>query len=350
MLYNTKNPHGGNIYEEPITLDYSANCNPLGTPAGVLNSIQKATSSIYNYPDPYCSELIYAISEFENIPREYILCGSGAAELIYSFCRALNPRVALELAPTFLEYSLALDSVSCKILRYKLKQENDFRLDNNFLSYILDTNPDVIFLCNPNNPTGALINGKLLQDIIKLCIKENIYIFIDECFLNLADKSISVKSFLTKTPNLFILKAFTKDYGMAGIRLGYCLCSNEKLLFKMSNAVQPWNVSIPAQIAGIAALKEEDFLKKAKALIKEERPWLTKELTALGFWICPTNANYILFKGKAGLDISLRREGIAIRSCDNYHGLGIGWYRIAVKLHNENKVLISTIKRILERE
>ena len=252
----------------------------------------------------------------------------------------------MELAPTFSEYSLALERVGCQVERYPLKKENYFSLTEGFLPALEHSRPDVLFLCNPNNPTGQVIGLPLLEKILNLCDRQGTALFVDECFLDLSDEGVSLKSRLGEHSNLFILKAFTKSYGMAGVRLGYCLCSDSELLEKMSHSVQPWNVSTLAQAAGVAALGERGFLQKTRALIPQERQWLQKELEKLGFWVCPSHANYILFHGREDLYGRLREQGIAIRSCHNYHGLGVGWYRIAVRLHEENERLIEAVKEV----
>ena len=200
----------------------------------------------------------------------------------------------------FPEYALGLERVGCQVDRYTLRQDNDFDLD--------------------------------------------------ECFLDLSDDGISMKGFLKDHPELFILKAFTKSYGMAGVRLGYCLCSDNDLLTAMSKTAQPWNVSVLAQAAGVAALQEKQFLMKTKALIPVERCWLKNELEKLGCWVCPSKANYLLFYSKPGLHMALKKYGIAIRNCDNYHGLSSGWYRIAVRLHDQNEQLIAAVKRVCGKE
>ena len=346
MLYHTQNPHGGDVYDGEIRLDFSANTNPYGTPQGVLDAMSAVLTRVHQYPDPYCRELVKAVSEFEAVPKDWILCGSGAAELIYSYCEALRPQKAMELAPTFSEYSLALERVGCQVERYPLKKENYFSLTDDFLPVLERSRPDVLFLCNPNNPTGQVIGLPLLEKILNLCDRQGTALFVDECFLDLSDESVSLKSRLGEHPNLFILKAFTKSYGMAGVRLGYCLCADGQLLQKMSHTVQPWNVSTLAQAAGIAALQERAFLQKTRALILVERQWLQSQLEALGFWVCPSRANYLLFHAREDLCERLREQGIAIRSCHNYHGLGVGWYRIAVRLHEENERLIQAIKEV----
>ena len=271
MLYHTQNPHGGDVYDGEIQLDFSANTNPYGTPQAVLDAMSAVLSRVHQYPDPYCRELVKTISEFEAVPKDWVLCGSGAAELIYSYCEALRPGRAMELAPTFSEYSLALERVGCQVERYSLKKENYFSLTEDFLPALERSRPDVLFLCNPNNPTGQVIGLPLLEKILDVCEEQGTCLFVDECFLDLSDDGVSLKSHLGEHPNLFILKAFTKSYGMAGVRLGYCLCAQGQLLEEMSHTVQPWNVSTLAQSAGVAALHERAFLQRTRALIPVER-------------------------------------------------------------------------------
>ncbi len=350
MLYQTENPHGGDIYDGKILLDYSASINPFGTPQGVLDAMNRALSKVQYYPDPYCRELVQAISDFENVPKESVLCGNGAAELIYAYCAAVKPQCAVELAPTFAEYTLRLMQTGCQVERYVLSQNHSFDLEDGFLGYLSERKPEAVFLCNPNNPTGRLISPPLLEKILYFCTEHGIHLFLDECFLDLSDDGTSMKRFLNDHPQLLILKAFTKSYGMAGIRLGYCLCSDRDLLTAMSRVVQPWNVSVLAQAAGVAALQEKQFLQKTRALIPIERQWLKYELESLGFWVCPSKVNYLLLHGDPGLHMALKQYGIAIRSCENYHGLQSGWYRVAVRLHPENEKLISSIRLVCGKE
>ena len=346
MLYQTPNSHGGDIYGEEILLDFSANTNPFGTPKGILDAVQAALPEMHRYPDPYCRKLTQAVSDFEGVPKEYILCGNGAADLIYAYCEAVRPNLAVELAPTFSEYALGLERVGSRVERFFLTMENDFALENDFLKFLAEQKPEAVFLCNPNNPTGKIIAPELMKKILAFCAKHNTQLFVDECFLDLSDIGESLKQYLANNRNLFILKAFTKSYGMAGIRLGYCLCADEKLLSRMAAASQPWNVSSLAQAAGIAALQEQVFLQKTKELVAVERQWLKRELEELGFRVIPSSVNYLLFQAPACLHTKLKAKKIAIRNCDNYFGLGPGWYRIAVRLHEENETLIRAMKEV----
>lgn len=349
MLYQTKNPHGGDVYGEEILLDFSANTNPLGTPPGVLATVEESLAQLHRYPDPYCRRLVRAIAEFEQVPENWILCGNGAAELIYAYCASIGAKQAVELAPTFSEYSLALEQAGCAVSRYTLTRERGFVLDEGFLEFLDREKPEVVFLCNPNNPTGRTVPKALLLDILRYCRERGIRLFVDECFADLSDRQESLKEELADNSHVFLLKAFTKSYGMAGLRLGYCLTSDGELLGKMAKAVQPWNVSTPAQAAGTAALGEQAFLEKTRALIAVERAWLKEELEKLGLWVCPSEVNYLLFRGPEDLGQNLKRRKIALRSCANYFGLGPGWYRTAVRRHEENEALVQALREELER-
>lgn len=350
MLYQTVNPHGGDLYAQPIRLDFSANTNPFGTPESVRRAVIGSADLLNQYPDPYCRELVAALSEFEQVPQEYILCGCGAAELIFSFCTADKPKKALELAPTFSEYSAGLETVGCQVERYPLRKENGFALTEEFLGFLQQSDCDVVFLCNPNNPTGQVIEPELLEHIADHCHERGMRLFLDECFLDLSDqgRELSLKDKLSAQPGLFILKAFTKSYGMAGLRLGYCLSGDKALLTAMGRSVQPWNVSLSAQLAGVAALGETEFLKRTRAVIQTQRSWLRKQLEQLGFYVCPAQANYLLLYHALPMCKLLLQQGVLVRDCSNYHGLDQGWLRIAVRCEEENQVLIETIRTILE--
>lgn len=344
MLYNTKNPHGGDIYAGKVLLDFSANTNPFGTPQAVQEAIIEALPQLHRYPDPYCRKLVSAIAEHEAVPKNYILCGNGAADLIYAYARAVHPKKAAMLAPTFSEYAQGLSD--CKISYYFLQESKDFSLDSGILDFLRREKPEVLFLCDPNNPTGRLADPDLMEAILECCHDLGIRLFLDECFLDLTKDGVSRKGFLSSYPELFLLKAFTKSYGMAGVRLGYGLSADTGLLEAMSRSQQPWNVSSLAQAAGIAALKQQEFLQKTVETVEKERIFLSASMARLGFRVIPSDTNYILFQAGVGLADALREKGILIRNCDNYPGLCPGWYRIAVRLPEENQALIRAMEEV----
>ena len=172
---------------------------------------------------------------------------------------------------------------------------------------------------------------------------------VDECFLDFLPEGegLSAKHLLKNSKKLIILKAFTKLYGMAGVRLGYCLCSDTELLARMRAAGQPWAVSSLAQAAGIAALDETEYVAKVRALIEAQRPVLADGLRALGLRVIESRANYLLFRAPEALGEALRRKGAVLRSCGNYPGLDASWYRTAVRTENENRQLLALLAETL---
>ena len=298
--------HGGDIYTykemfKREALDYSANINPLGMPRGVKEALIESIDSWANYPDPLCRKLKYDLAENEKVDNEYIILGNGAADIIFRLVYALKPKKAIVLAPTFSEYEEALTSVECKVQYHYLKEEDGFLLRDDFIECISDE-IDMVFICNPNNPTGELVSIELLEKILKRCREKDVMLVMDECFNDFIEEPerYTMKNYLKENKNLFILKAFTKIYAMAGLRLGYGLSSDERLLKKMTSVSQPWAVSIPAQIAGVQALKEKEYLKKTEELIRKESNYLKEALRKLNMKIYGSKANYIFFKDEDG--------------------------------------------------
>ena len=332
-----------------MPLDFSANISPLGLPAGVREAVIASLDTAQRYPDPLCRALRDAIGESEGVEPAWVLCGSGAADLIYRAVLAKRPKRALVTAPTFAEYEAALDLVGCKTERFVLREKDNFDLTAGILEAI-GPDTDMVFLCQPNNPTGRSIPRRLLLAVLDRCRQVDALLVMDECFCDflLRAADASLKGALNGCANLLILKAFTKLYAMAGLRLGYCLCGDGELLARMRAAGQPWAVSGPAQAAGIAALKETDYAHCVLANTAKERIRLARGLADLGLRVVPGEANYLLFYSNTPLLGPLRERGILIRDCSNYHGLGPGWYRVAVRKRGDNLLLMDALKKILK--
>ena len=172
----------------------------------------------------------------------------------------------------------------------------------------------------------------------------------DECFLPLATGGPGLAPWLAHHPNLVLLRAFTKSYAMAGLRLGYCLTDNQDLRERLGKFAQPWSVSTPAQAAGVAALTCcPHWAAEGRGFVEGARPGLAAGLTAAGCTVIPGQANYLLFRlpGVADLKERLLTRGVLIRSCANYHGLGPDWYRVCVKGEAENRRLLAALREVL---
>lgn len=330
-------------------LDFSANVSPLGLPQGVADAIVAALPTADRYPDPLCRELCTALSRAEQLPEPWILCGNGAADLIYRLAWALKPRRALLPAPTFAEYAAALESVGCEVKRKTLHEADDFAVTEAFVQAV-NQSIDLVFLCQPNNPTGQITPPELVQRLVRRCADCGAVLVVDECFLDFLQQrdALTAKPLLQAAPNLVILKAFTKLYAMAGVRLGYALCANTALLAKMQAAGQPWGVSSLAQAAGAAALRETAYADAVRALIADQRPRLAAGLRALGLQVIEGSANYLLFRAPETLGAALQQRGVCLRSCGNYPGLSAGWYRTAVRTAPENEQLLQTMREVLK--
>ena len=330
-------------------LDFSANVSPQGLPQGVADAIVAALPTADRYPDPLCRELRTALSRAEQLPEPCILRGNEAADLIYRLAWALKPRRALLPAPTFAEYAAALESVGCEVKRKTLHEADDFAVTEAFVQAV-NQSIDLVFLCQPNNPTGQITPPELVQRLVRRCADCGAVLVVDECFLDFLQQrdALTAKPLLQTAPNLVILKAFTKLYAMAGVRLGYALCANTALLAKMQAAGQPWGVSSLAQAAGAAALRETAYADAVRALIADQRPRLAAGLRALGLQVIEGSANYLLFRAPETLGAALQQRGVCLRSCGNYPGLSACWYRTAVRTETENRQLLQLLGEVLE--
>ncbi len=346
--------HGGDIYSYMLhnnkpPLDFSANVNPLGLPKQVKKALKKSVDTFVPYPDTDCRMLRNRLSLYENVEEQNIVCGCGAADLIFRIVRTLKPQHALLAAPCFSEYAQALEDEGCAIEYFYLRQANNFKVDEVFVEFIQEP-VRIIFLCSPNNPTGQVVPYDVLEKILRKAASIGCYVVLDECFIDFVneDERCSGNNLLFEFDNLIILKAFTKNFAMAGLRLGYVLCSNLELLGRVAKCGQPWSVSTPAQVAGYAALNADKYLETTLKNTKKERKYLQDALAEMPVVVYKSQSNFILFKLKEELDLSalLYEKGILIRSCANFTGLNELFYRIAVKNHKENKKLVRALREI----
>lgn len=190
-----------------------------------------------------------------------------------------------------------------------------------------------------------------MKKILAKCKETGTWLAVDECFLDFVPEpeKHTLKGMLREYDRLFLLKAFTKRYAMAGLRLGYGMTASGELLERMETRLQPWNVSTPAQEAGIAALEETEYVERARALIFKEKDNLMRQLKELGYQVYDSKANYIFFHGEEDLGKKLLEEKVMIRDCSNYPGLTKGDFRIAVRTPEENQILLQAMRKVREQ-
>lgn len=346
--------HGGNaIYEsgKENTIDLSANINPFGIPEIVKKAMVCEVSGCDRYPDSFSVQLREKIAEFEHVNLDWIFCGNGASDIIFRLPRAMYAKKVMITAPAFSDYERAARSYGADIIRHTLLAADDFTWNSGLIEAVLRSKPNLVFVCNPNNPTGNITECTLMKDLLDCCRHVGAWLAVDECFLDFVEQAeeYTGKVFLERYSNLVIIKAFTKMFALPGIRLGYAICSDALLINSLYAHGADWPVSNLAQAAGIAALESaEHFIKKTVDFVSSERVTVETELFRLGYKVFPSKANYVFIQSPYSFDLreELDKRGIRIRSCGNYHGLDSSYYRIAVSEKSKNIKFLNAITEI----
>ena len=351
-----KSIHGGDIYNNKVNMDFSVNINPLGIPDTVKEAMSDALSYADRYPDIACSGLKKALAGYFtqqgcSIQSGGIIPGNGASELFMAIAHAIKPKKAVLLAPGFLGYEHVLGAVGCDIRYFILDEQNDFSpaARTDALMDMLTDDTDIFFIANPNNPTGHLADSTFMKQIIKHCKEKHIYVVADECFMGFCEKNHSVLSLLCDYDNLLVVRAFTKLFAIPGVRLGYMVSKNDTVRRKVQSNLPEWNVSVLAQMAGEACIREFGYIKETSEYVGRQRRQLSDGLKKLGFKVYKSDADFILFYSKLPLYDILLDRGILIRDCSNYVGLSQGYFRVAVKTYDENVRLLKVIGECIEK-
>ncbi len=350
--------HGGNIREasekynlpEKKIIDFSSNINPLGIHQLIKKTIKSNINLMSSYPDPEYKKLLDSLSDFYNINQKNILSGNGSSELIYLLASSLQLKKAIIIQPNFSEYELSLNKVNCKILNLIGNKTNNFKIDIEQIVKKIK-NIDIIYLSNPNNPSGYIYTKKELEELLKECIKNKCFLFIDEAFLDFSANhdSLTLSSNVEKNKYLIILKTLTKFYSIPGLRLGL-ITGDEKIIEKLKYNQYPWSINCYSQLIGQNILHDKKFINKTIEYLNKEKTLLYKELSKIkDIKIFPSYANYILceiISNKKIIDLEKRlaKNKIIIRNCSNYIGLNDKYFRIAVRTKKENKIIINCFK------
>ncbi len=347
--------HGG-IYSSGLQIDskiidFSSNVNPLGSPASVKDVIRKNMDLLSVYPDPNSLKLRNDLAKYTGITKDQIVVGNGATEIIYNFCTAFLSKKSLVVIPipTFGEYEAATTLRGAKIsyLRTMNLNKNISQLQDSF------TKADCSFICNPNNPTGILISRKNMLKILEAAYDKSTFMFVDECFIELAPKSNeSLVTYLKEFDNLFILRSLTKSFGLAGLRIGYGLAS-KKIIDVLLRIKIPWNVNGLAQKAASAALSSISHLNKTRQLVKRELEFMTASISKIsGFTCYDSSTNFILIKSKMNSKMvqkKLIEKKILVRDCSTFRGLDNKFIRVAIRTHKENVKLVRALEEICQK-
>jgi threonine-phosphate decarboxylase len=385
--------HGGDIWNYcrrkgcsfQDILDYSANINPMGPPESISGTLKNAIPEITAYPEPFARGLRQAVAQCYDILPEEVIIGNGAAELIFLFCRALGKINAILPAPTFSEYALACQVNGGVLDYYYLNEKDNFAISaDNLLDYIKARGKskhgrgkqNVLFLCQPNNPTGQVLPEGQLQHLFSALQEQGVIPFLDLSFLGFIPGKLSDRGALPAVPinnlrellrkecfdpgqnnsracSFFLLFSFTKLFALPGIRLGFGI-GPRKLIAAMEKHRDPWSVNVMAQRAGEKCLQEREYVTKSIAYIEKEKINLREGLVTIkGMKVYPSTVNFMLCNLKesgvkaVSLAQRMAEKGILIRDASNFPGLDPYFIRLAVRLPQENEQLIKVMKEAL---
>ena len=320
----------------------ASNENPLGISSKVKKAIKESLSSINRYPDGNCFELKKAIAAKHNVATEMISLGNGSNELLELIGRDFVSKKADEVIFSqyaFVVYPLVTQALGATAV---VSPAKNFGHDLNSMLSMITKNTRLIFVANPNNPTGTLLTDNEIYSFLKK-VPEDIPVVLDQAYfeyLNIHDDTIQ---WLSEFSNLIITRTFSKAYGLAGLRVGYSLCS--PLIADFINRVrEPFNVNYTAQVAAIAALQDDDYLIDSIKVNSDGYEQLVSCFKALQLNFIPSYANFIAveFDDPMGIYNALLKEGVIVRPVEMS-----GYLRISIGTFEENEHLITALNKIL---
>ena len=368
--------HGGNVHavarEEHLPvrklIDFSASINPLGFPPGVRRALIRAIPSSIHYPDPVGYDLRARVGAFHGIVPESIVLGNGSAELISVLPRALSLRHGLVIGPTFIEFerALALAGAQCTYVHAEAKDQYDPPVDR--VCHILSKGKgrnghtkshqrgrakriDAVFLCNPNSPTGRALPPSIVLRLLNAVRKAQARLIVDEAFVDYCG-SRSVIQNVEQSPDLIVLRSFTKFFAIPGIRIGYVV-GHKEVVDPIREAIPPWSVNNFAQAAAMDALDDREFRRRSVAFMRQERIRFGRLLRRIpGIRLYPSQVNFFLLELPPDCMAErvvnfCREQRLLVRDCQDFAGIKANTLRLAIRLPGDNDRLVSVLTRAI---
>ena len=373
------NIHGGNIFQfaheqriEPYeVIDFSANINPLGPSQRGLSALEAQLRYISHYPDATNDDVLNTIADTYGMNKNQIVVGNGAAELLYAICRLPGYTGAFVPAPGFSEYKEALEAsqIPVRDIYYRLREDDNGKSYFEVPYLALETfsaelkgqdGRIIVFLGNPNNPDGTLLDKNHIRTLASMLKDANSLLVIDESFIDfvgndtLQDNKYSMRSLVNEFDNIIVVHSFTKFYAVPGLRIGAAF-SNPHIIDQLNTFIPTWSVNTLAQAYTQSALNDVEYVKRTKQVLHEEQHYMYNALDAIaGITIYPPSANFILFHIEQegvtadSINEALKEHNMIVRNCDSYMGLNSQWVRVAIKDHDNNVRLVDTLTDILK--
>lgn len=365
MNNQTTNPvfHGSDIekisacyhIKKEAIVNFAGNVNPLGLPASVKEAVATHADLFSSYPDREYLSLRNVLSNYCDVPADYILPGNGSSELIALLIEARAPKHTLILGPTYSEYSRELTFSGSTQDYYHLQETSDFRLDLDDLFHTLSDGYDFLIICNPNNPTSSAIFRDELKELLAFCKRKNIFVMIDETYVEFAPDISAITAVpLTKQfSNLMVLRGVSKFYAAPGMRFGYGITGNSEFLKTMREKQIPWSLNSLGAFAGEMLFQDHDYYQQTRNLILSERQKMYETIKKLPtFKIYPAYANFLLVKilkdGITSFDVFERciQKGLMIRDCSSFQCLEGEYVRFCIQMPEENQRLLDLLQTI----
>ena len=365
MNNQTTNPvfHGSDIekisacyhIKKEAIVNFAGNVNPLGLPASVKEAVATHADLFSSYPDREYLSLRNVLSNYCDVPADYILPGNGSSELIALLIEARAPKHTLILGPTYSEYSRELTFSGSTQDYYHLQETSDFRPDLEDLFHTLSDGYDFLIICNPNNPTSSAIFRDELKELLAFCKRKNIFVMIDETYVEFAPDISAITAVpLTKQfSNLMVLRGVSKFYAAPGMRFGYGITGNSEFLKTMREKQIPWSLNSLGAFAGEMLFQDHDYYQQTRNLILSERQKMYETIKKLPtFKIYPAYANFLLVKilkdGVTSFDVFERciQKGLMIRGCSSFQCLEGEYVRFCIQMPEENQRLLDLLQTI----
>jgi histidinol-phosphate aminotransferase len=336
--------------DEAQIVKLASNENPLGIPESARQAMLDAVADIGRYPDSNGFELKAAISKKYGVPQDWITLGNGSNDILELAAHALvqTGQSVVYSQYSFAVYALATQAVGGRALVVPAK---NFGHDLPAMAAAIEADTKLIFIANPNNPTGTFVPEQELAVFLKK-VPSNVVVVLDEAYNEYLDASRQYESisWVREYPNLLVSRTMSKAYGLAGLRVGFGIA--QPALTDLLNRIrQPFNVNSLAQAAAVAALNDKDFLQKSARLNAEGYAQLTRAFESMGLEYVTSYGNFVLVRvgnddgAGARINLELLKKGVIVRPVGNY-GLP-QWLRISIGLPQENAAFLAALKEIL---
>lgn len=355
------NSHGANIFEiaknEGIEIkdirDFSSNINPLGPSKKALDELKNNLNLLSSYPDVDYVDLKKSISTYADCKSENIVLGLGSTEILKDAINFFAPKISMILSPCYSEYERELKKISSKIIEYNLEEKNNFKINlDEIIKIINEKKVEFLIFANPNNPTGTILKS---QEIEKILNETDTKILVDETYVEFTDMKVySSSKLIDFYENLFVVRGTSKFFALPGIRLGYGLSSNDKLLKFFKEKEILWQINSVAEICGKVMFSDKEYIEKVYNFIKTRREYFYEEVSKIkNLKVYESYGNFILVKILRGLNSKnlrekLMKKGLVIRDCQTFRNLDDSYFRFCLLDDDANKKLLENLKLIYQ--